>query len=230
MRGDRGVTYDGPMPDNTTLTAGEWWPDDYGGPPLISFAAEEAAEMGLELGDTLTVNILGRDITGTIASFREVTWEDAGIGFVLTMNQSALAAAPHSWISTVYSEADAEAAILRDLASAYPNITAIRIRDAIAQVSELVEGIAAATRYGALATLLTGFLVLIGAAAAGEQARTFEGEQQQCHLAPPGQAEAVGELLEPLGRVEDRVLDLDRGQVLLEAQVHEAEAVAAPAG
>ena len=71
-------------------------------------------------------------------------------------------------------EEEAEAQILRDLASAYPNITAIRIRDAVAQVSTLVEGIAAATRYGALATLLTGFLVLIGAAAAGERARTFE--------------------------------------------------------
>lgn len=174
VRGDRGVTYDAAMPANTTLTAGEWWPEDYTGPPLISFSAEEASEMGLMLGDTMTINVLGRDITGTIASFREVTWDDAGIGFVLTMNANALAGAPHSWISTVYSEPEAEARILRDLATAYPNITAIRIRDAIAQVATLVEGIAAATRYGALATLITGFLVLIGAAAAGERARTFE--------------------------------------------------------
>lgn len=174
VQGDRGITYDGPLPDNTTITAGEWWPDDYAGPPLISFSAEEAAEMGISIGDTLTINVLGRDITGTIANFREVSWEDAGIGFVLSMNQNALAGAPHSWISTVYAEEAAEAQILRDLASAYPNITAIRIRDAIDQVATLVEGIAAATRYGALATLITGFLVLIGAAAAGERARTFE--------------------------------------------------------
>jgi len=174
VRGDRGVTYDNAMPEGTELTAGEWWPEDYTGPPLISFSAEEGAEMGLSLGDTMTINILGRDITGTIASFRNVSFEDAGIGFVLSLNASALAGAPHSWISTVYAEEEAEAQILRDLATAYPNITAIRIRDAIDQVSTLVEGIAAATRYGALATLLTGFLVLIGAAAAGERARTFE--------------------------------------------------------
>jgi putative ABC transport system permease protein len=60
------------------------------------------------------------------------------------------------------------------LATAYPNITAIRIRDAIDRVATLIEGVTAATRYGALATLVTGFLVLIGAAAAGERARTFE--------------------------------------------------------
>ena len=174
VRGDRGVTYDAAMPEGTEITQGEWWPDDYAGPPLISFAAEEGTEMGLSLGDTMTINILGRDITGTIANFRNVSFEDAGIGFVLSLNAAALAGAPHSWISTVYSEPEAEAQILRDLATAYPNITAIRIRDAIAQVATLVEGIAAATRYGALATLLTGFLVLIGAAAAGERARTFE--------------------------------------------------------
>lgn len=174
VRGDRGITYADARPKGTEVTAGEWWPEGYDGPPQISFAAEEAAEMGLQLGDTLTVNVLGRDITGTITSFRNVSWEDAGIGFVLAMNQSALAGAPHSWISTVYAEEEAEAAILRDLATAYPNITAIRIRDAIDQVVELITGISAATRYGALITLVTGFLVLIGAAAAGERARTFE--------------------------------------------------------
>jgi putative ABC transport system permease protein len=174
VQGDRGITYSDAQPSGTDVTAGQWWPEDYSGPPQISFAAEEAAEMGLNLGDIMTVNVLGRDITAEVTSFRDVSWEDAGIGFVLAMNQGALAGAPHSWISTVYAEEQAEAAILRDLATAYPNITAIRIRDAIDQIIELVGGISAATRYGALITLVTGFLVLIGAAAAGERARTFE--------------------------------------------------------
>lgn len=174
VRGDRGVTYAATLDDPSELTAGEWWSEDYAGPPLISFAAEEAEEIGLALGDTITVNILGRDITATIASFRTVSWENAGIGFVMTMNSAALAGAPHSWISTVYATPESEAAILRDLAGQYPNITAIRIRDAIDQLVTLVSGIAAATRYAALATLITGFLVLIGAAAAGEKTRTYE--------------------------------------------------------
>ena len=174
IRGDRGITYSALPSEGTIITDGNLWPEDYTGPPLISFATEEGAEMGLRIGDTITTNILGRDITVTIANFREVSFEDAGIGFIMSMNPSALQGAPHSWISTVYSEPEAEAAILRDLATAYPNITAIRVRDAIDQVVQLLGGISAATRYGALATLLTGFLVLIGAAAAGERARTYE--------------------------------------------------------
>ncbi|QFT58744.1 FtsX-like permease family protein [Sulfitobacter sp. THAF37] len=174
VRGDRGVTYAARPGADATITAGEWWAEDYDGPPLISFAAEEAEEMGLKLGDTLTINVLGRDITGTIAAFQEVDFSTAGIGFVLTMNPAALAGAPHTFISTVYAEQEAEAAILRDLATAYPNITAIRVRDAIDRVSAVLASLAAATSYGALATLLTGFVVLIGAAAAGAEARRYE--------------------------------------------------------
>lgn len=174
VTGDRAVTYAGAMPEGTRILAGEWWPDDYDGPPQISFAEEEAREMGIGLGDTLTMNVLGRDITGTITSLREVDFSTGGMGFVLTMNERALAGAPHTFISTVYAEEEAEAQILRDVAGSAPNITAIRVRDAIDQVSGVLAGLAAATSYGAAATLLTGFLVLIGAAAAGERARTYE--------------------------------------------------------
>ncbi len=174
VRGDRGITYAAQPDSRTTVTAGTWWPEDYSGPPQVSFAAEEAEEIGLKLGDAITINILGRDIDATITSFREVDFSTAGIGFVLTMNPAAVESAPHTFISTVYAEEEAEAAILRDVADAYPNITAIRIRDAIARVTELLESVGAAIRWGAAATLLTGFLVLIGAAAAGETARTYE--------------------------------------------------------
>lgn len=174
LRGDRGLTYSADLPDTTRLTEGAWWPEDYTGTPLISFAAEEGAEMGLQLGDTLTVNILGRDITARIASFREVDFSTAGMGFIMAMNPAALSGAPHSHIATVYADETAEVAILRDLASAYPNITAIRVRDAIDRASGLLAGLASATSYGAGVSLLTGFLVLIGAAAAGQGARIYE--------------------------------------------------------
>lgn len=174
LSGDRGITYSDAPTEGTVITDGEWWAADYSGPPLVSFAAEEAAEMGLSLGDSLTINVLGRDIEARIASFRDVDFSTAGIGFILSLNPSALAGAPHTHIATIYAEEAAEAGILRDLAQRYPNITAIRVRDAIARVSDVLSGIAAAVTYGALATLVTGGIVLIGAAAAGERGRTYE--------------------------------------------------------
>ncbi|SDE83138.1 ABC transporter permease [Limimaricola pyoseonensis] len=174
LHGDRGLTYSESPPEGEEIVRGEWWEADYNGPPLVSFAEEEALEIGLDVGDEITVNVLGRDVTATIANLRRVDFQSAAIAFVMSMNPGALAGAPHSWISTVYAEEEAEAAILRELSDAYPNITAISVRDAIDQVTRVIGGIASATRYGAAATLLTGFLVLIGAAAAGERSRTYE--------------------------------------------------------
>lgn len=174
VRGDRGITYSEAPQSNAKVVAGAWWPADYTGPAQVSFAAEEAEEIGLKLGDALVVNVLGRDIPATITSFREVDFSSAGMGFVMTMNPAALQGAPHTFISTVYAEQEAEAAILRDVSKAYPNVTAIRIRDAIDRVTEALEAIATATAWAAAATLVTGFVVLIGAAAAGERARVYE--------------------------------------------------------
>ena len=123
MINDMGITVYETAPDaDELLTTEENTADE--------LAAEEAAEIGLSLGDSMTVNILGRDITGTVTSFRDVDFSNAGMGFVLVMNEQALVGAPHSFIATVYAEPEAEAPILRDIANAYANVTAIRVRDA----------------------------------------------------------------------------------------------------
>ena len=174
VRGDRGVTYSDVLPERTTLTEGTWWPEDYAGPPLISFSAQEAAEIGLKIGDEMSLNILGREMSGTVASFRAVDFSTAGMGFTIAMNPAALAGAPHSWIATIYAEQASEATLMRDLSRAWPNITVVSVRDAISQVTGIMGRVAAAITYGALITLVTGAVVLIGAAVAGERARTYE--------------------------------------------------------
>jgi putative ABC transport system permease protein len=174
LQGDRGITYAAEPPPGTVLTEGAWWPADYTGPPFVSFAREEAEELGLGLGDAVTVNVLGRDLTATVASLREVDFQTAGLGFIMILNPSALAGAPHSWIATVYADPEADGPLLREIAAAYPNVTAISVRDVIGEASRIVEGVAAAVRVAAFAALATGFLVLLGAAAAGERARAWE--------------------------------------------------------
>jgi len=174
FRGDRGVTYADALPPGIRIVAGDWWGEGYAGPNLISLGADQARETGIGIGDTITVNILGRDITGTVANLREVDFRTGGIGFVLMFNAAALQGAPHTHLLTVHAEDAAEGAILRDISNAYPNVTAIRIREAVDRVIEAMAALAAATSAAALATLATGFVVLIGAAAAGERGRIFE--------------------------------------------------------
>ncbi len=173
LHGDRGVTYSAAAPQGTILTEGQWWPPDYDGPPLVSFAAAEAAELGLKLGDSITVNVLGRDITARITSLRVVEFRDMGINFLMVMNPGALQGAPHSHIATIYSAPESEGRLLRAVADRFPNITMISVRDGIETAAQNLASLASATRWGAATTLLTGLVVLIGAAAAGELISEF---------------------------------------------------------
>ena len=74
LRGDRGLTYSETLPEGSMLVEGEWWEKDYNGPPLVSFVNEVARDIGLKIGDSVTVNVLGREITAQVANFREVNW------------------------------------------------------------------------------------------------------------------------------------------------------------
>jgi putative ABC transport system permease protein len=174
LRGDRGVSYADQAPPGVVPTEGAWWDEGYAGPPLVSFAEEEGRELGLKIGSEVTVNILGRPLTATVASLRPIEWRGLGINFLMIMNEAALAGAPHTLIATLHADAQAEAPVMRALAETMPNVTPILVRDQVARVSDGLEKIGAATRWGAVAVLLTGLAVLIGAAAAGEERRTAE--------------------------------------------------------
>ncbi|MBW7922164.1 MAG: drug:proton antiporter [Rubellimicrobium sp.] len=174
LRGDRGVTYAATPPEGTVLTAGAWWPEDYTGPPQMSFSAAEAETLGLHPGDTVTVNILGREITATVTSLRRVEFQSLGMGFVIVLDPAALAGAPHSWIATLTADRAAEARLFDNLTAAFPNITVISTRAAAARVAEVVGKAALAIRVAAGVTLGAGFLVLIGVAGTGEAERRRE--------------------------------------------------------
>ncbi|ASY64675.1 ABC transporter, permease protein, putative [Sinorhizobium sojae CCBAU 05684] len=177
LRGDRGITYAKNTPENSTLAEGAWWPADYSGEPLVSFSAEEAGELGLKLGDTVTVNVLGRNVTARIANFREVHWESLSINFVMVFSPNTFAGAPHAWLATIIDpEATAaeEAAALRAVTSAYPTITSVRVKDALDIVNALLGQLATAIRAAAAVALIASVLVLAGALAAGNRARVHD--------------------------------------------------------
>ena len=99
LGGDRGLTYAAAVPKGSRVVAGEWWPADYHGRPLLSFDADLAHGMGLKLGDTLTVNVLGRELTATIANLREIDWTSLGINFAIVLSPGALDGAPQTDIA-----------------------------------------------------------------------------------------------------------------------------------
>ncbi|MBW8638523.1 ABC transporter permease [Hoeflea sp. WL0058] len=177
LRGDRGVTYSDTVPENSVLTAGEWWPENYSGEPLVSFSAEEAGELGVGVGDAVTVNVLGRNITARIASLRELEWESLSINFVMVFSPNTFAGAPHAWLATLNDPEAApadESRILRAVTNAFPTVTSVRVKDALDVINRLMGQLAAAIRAAAGVALITSVLVLAGALAAGNRARAHD--------------------------------------------------------
>ncbi|MBX4964805.1 ABC transporter permease [Rhizobium binae] len=177
LNGDRGITYADTLPENAALTEGSWWEKDYNGEPLVSFSSEEAHELGLKIGDSVTVNVLGRNITAKIANLRRVQWESLSINFVMVFSPNTFRGAPHAWLATLTDPGSTpaeDAAILKSVTNTYPTITSVRVKDAIDIVNQLVAQLATAIRAAASVALIASILVLAGALAAGNRARTHD--------------------------------------------------------
>ncbi len=171
---DRGLTYSPDPPPGSRVIAGQWWPRDYKGPPLVSFDAQIARGMGLGVGDTITLNVLGRDIDATIANLRAIDWTTLGINFTLVFAPGTLESAPQTFIATAQVAADAEDEIERAVTDRFANVSTIRIKSALATIDKMLGDIAAAARVTAAVTLLAGTLVLAGAVFASQRRRIYD--------------------------------------------------------
>jgi putative ABC transport system permease protein len=173
VRGDRALTYAAEKGTDAKLVDGAWWPADYSGPPLISLDAGLAEGFGVTVGDTLTLNVLGREVTARIASTREIDWRSLRFDFAIIFAPGTLENAPQTHIAAVEAPLEAEEAVAA-ATDAFPNISAIRVRDALEAVARILDGIAVAIRGTASVTVLAGALVLAGTVAAGEQRRIYD--------------------------------------------------------
>jgi putative ABC transport system permease protein len=174
LKGDRGLTYAARPPEHTRLVAGQWWPENYDGPPLVSLDAGLANGWHVGVGDTLRINVLGRDIDLRVASLRDIAWQSLSINFFMVASPGILSHAPHTHIATVRVDPAHEAALLRTVTDGLPNVTGIRVADVLAAISSLLDQVANALAATGLLTLLAGLLVLVSAVAAGQRRRTRE--------------------------------------------------------
>ncbi|WP_371347953.1 ABC transporter permease [Ancylobacter sp. IITR112] len=178
LSSDRGITYAQTLPEGSVLASGEWWPADYAGPPLVSFEREIADAFGLKIGDEVTVNVLGRSITATIANLRDVEWERLAINFVMVFSPNTFAGAPHTSLATLTlpegGDVATERRLGRAVAADFPAVTAVRVKEALTQIGEIVGNLLIAIRGASLVTLLSSVLVLAGALAAGQHHRVYD--------------------------------------------------------
>jgi putative ABC transport system permease protein len=174
LRGERGVTYSSTLPEGSELTAGEWWPANYRGPPIVSLDREAAEILGLHVGDRLTVTVLGREIEARIASLREIHWDTMGFNYILVFPPSVLESAPHNLAATIHFEPSREANVSGAILHVFPSATIVDVGEIIGEVSSILRQMTAAILLAASAAVLAGIAVLVGALAASRLARSYD--------------------------------------------------------
>ncbi|WP_343055054.1 ABC transporter permease [Azospirillum oleiclasticum] len=174
LNGDRGITYAADAPARSTIIAGSWWAPDYRGKPLVAIDDNIAKAFGIGPGAKLGINILGRNLEAEVAVVRDIDFTTMRLNFTIVFSPGLLEGAPQTWLATVQSTPEAEAAIQRTVLNRFSNVTSIRVKDALDTVGTMLGHIGTAVRLTAAITLVAGTLVLAGAVAAGHRRRVYD--------------------------------------------------------
>lgn len=160
------VTYRDSLIGREQLSAGEWVPryEETGGPIPISLSDNVARDAEVAVGDTLVFNVQGVLMDTFVASIRQIDWGRLQLNFSVVFPQGVLESAPRFHIMSTYAESEEESARLQqDLVRAYPNISILDVRQILGVVSDILGKLSWVIRFMAFFSILTGFIVLLGA-------------------------------------------------------------------
>ena len=170
------VTYRENREANEQVIAGQWWQPGSKG---VEVSIEEGLlqRWPIGVGDEMTFDVLGRQITARVASIRRVEWEDfrAG-GFMFVFKPGAFDGAPHTYIAPLRGPADTEARarLQASLVSQFPNVSVIDLREILQTIQGIVNNVTLAVTVVGSLVLFSGALILVGAVSMTKFRRVYE--------------------------------------------------------
>jgi putative ABC transport system permease protein len=170
LDGEIPITWETDLPKDTRVVAGQWWPADYDGPPLVSLRDKMRTALGLEVGDKIQITLFGDTIEATIANFRDYQWQN-GLNFMVTLSPHSVDLYPATWLATIKAAKGEEKPVERSLARQFPDLNFIPVGDALNQAANILSQLGTAVNIVGALAVLNGVLVLAGTMAAGRKQR-----------------------------------------------------------
>jgi putative ABC transport system permease protein len=170
------ITYRDHLEPNERIVGGRFW----NGPAPD---AEVSIEKGIhersmvDVGDTMSFDILGRVVNATVTSIRDVEWRDSrNGGFMFVFRPGALDAAPQTYVSPVKGPSDpvARARFQHDLVERFPNVSVIDVSEILQTVRDVMSKVTLAITVVGGLVLFSGALILVGAVAMTKFQRVYE--------------------------------------------------------
>jgi putative ABC transport system permease protein len=169
------LTWSAEPPPRNDVISGRWWTkDEARQEPLISVEEDIAKNLGVSIGGTLGFDIQGVTVQARIVNIRKVDWQSFNTNFFVIFSQGALDGAPSTWIATARVPPAGEAAVQSAVTAAFPNVTAIPIREVLERISAVLDQIALAIRLLAGVSIATGLIVTAGALGVTRHQRLYQ--------------------------------------------------------
>jgi putative ABC transport system permease protein len=132
---------------------------------------------GLQMGDVVRFDVLGRVIEARVTSIRNVDWNDVRSGgFMFVFRPGVLEKAPHGFMGVLRGPEtpEARARLQRDLVAVHSNVSAVDVREVVRAAQGILANVTLAiTAVGGLA-LFSGVLIVIGSVAMTRFQRLYE--------------------------------------------------------
>ncbi len=158
------------LPEQSTITQGDWWPAGYSGPPQLSVFDRLRDALGLKLGDQLTVTIFGEPVTATITNFRDYVWRSGNVNFGFVLSPGSVNS-PISYLGLLKANPGEERAVQQALIAQFPELIFIPVAEAIDALSGILGAVTNAVAVIGGLAVVSGLFVLAGAMAAGRKQR-----------------------------------------------------------
>ena len=168
------TTTDAP-PEGNTIVAGRWWTaEEAHARPRVSIEEEMAKTLKVGVGGSVTFDVQGVRIEAEVMSVRHVDWQSFSTNFFAILSPGTLDGAPTTWVATARVPAAAESGLQDRVVAAFPNVTAVPVRDVLERVSGLLAQMAFAIRGIAGFSIGAGLVVMVAALAATRAQRLYE--------------------------------------------------------
>jgi len=159
------------LPEDSTLTEGAWWPENYDGVPQISVFDRLREPLGLKLGDELKLLVFGQEITAKIGSFRDYAWRSGSVNFGFVFSPNAFADFDVSYLGLMKAAPGAERDLQSRLVAEFPDLIFLPVSEALESFAAILGNVTAAVEVIGGLAVVSGVLVLAGAMAAGRRQR-----------------------------------------------------------
>ncbi|MFZ3003069.1 MAG: FtsX-like permease family protein [Undibacterium umbellatum] len=161
------------LPALNKITAGRWYDDGKATEAEASVEEGIAKTLKLKLGDKMTFDIAGQQVTATITSLRKLDWGSMRVNFFVIINPKAMVDMPQTWI-TAFRLPEKDKTFVNHLMRDFPNLTVVDVGAMIKQMQDVLDQVITAVEFLFMFTLASGVLVLYAALAGSQDVRMRE--------------------------------------------------------